>query len=147
MVRVQKPESMAPEFQSITEAMRRTPTSVKSESGTNKNSAASGGCSGIEAKKLKTVSNYQFQTTSNKKKMSLRTKSVMQIRLNYYTDPDPVSGNPPYKSGSKEKLLIKFNFSKFCGKNLLTNMEKQLYIKLTKVPRGQLRSQKSCKDP
>ena len=116
MVRVQKPESMAPEYQSITEAMRRTPTSVKSESGTNKNSAASGGCSGIEAKKLKTVSNYQFQTTSNKKKMSLRTKSVMRIRLNYYTDPDPGSGNPPYKSGSKEKTSQNSIFSKFCGK-------------------------------
>ena len=70
---------------------------------------------------------------------------VMRIRLNYY--PDPGSGNPPYKSGSgsKEKLLIKFNFSKFCGKNVITDMEKQLYIKLAKVSRGQLRSQKSCK--
>ena len=31
--------------------------------------------------------------------------SVMRIRLNYYMDPDPGSGNPPYKfgSGSKEK--------------------------------------------
>ena len=44
--------------------------------------------------------------------------AVMRIRLNYYSDPDPGSGNPPYKSGSgfKEKLLIKFNFLKFCGK-------------------------------
>ena len=69
----------------------------------------------------------------------------MRIRLNYYTDPDPDpgSGNPPYKSGSgsKEKLLIKLK------KSVLTDMEKQFYIKLAKVPRGQLRSQKSCKVP
>ena len=36
---------------------------------------------------------------------TLSRNSVMRIRLNYYTDPDPGSGNPPYKSGcgSKEK--------------------------------------------
>ena len=46
VVHVQKLESMAPEFQSITEVMQQTPTIVTSESGTgtNKNSAAPGGC-------------------------------------------------------------------------------------------------------
>ena len=143
--------------------MRRTPTSVKSESGTNKNSAASGGCSGIEAKKLKTVSNYQFQTTSNKKKMSLRTKSVMRIQLNYYTDPDPGSGNPPYKSGSgsKEKTSQNSIFPNFVEKTYLpiycrtaalykigkgpkrtaeVTEELQSSMRMAKVTGGQLRS-------
>ena len=62
--------------------------------------------------------------------------------LHTNSDPDPGSG-----SGSKEKLLIKFNSSTFCGKNVLTDLEKQLYIKLAKVPRGQLRLQKGCKVP
>ena len=83
--------------------------------------------------------------------LSSLIQSVMLIRLNYYTDPDPGSGNPPYKSGSRIRIqgknLTKFNFSKFCGKNVLTDIEQQLYIKLAKVPRGQLRSQKSCKVP
>ena len=45
------------------------------------------------------------------------------------------------------KNLTKFNFSKFCGKKrtVLTDIEKQLF--LAKVPRGQLRSQKSCQVP
>ena len=71
----------------------------------------------------------------------------MRIRLNYYTDPDPGSGNPPYKSGSKEKTSQNSIFPNFVEKNVLTDIEQQLYIKLAKVPRGQLRSQKSCKVP
>ena len=73
----------------------------------------------------------------------------MGIRLNYYTDRDPeiLHTNP-----DPRKLLTKFNVSKFCGKKhnvltVLTDIEQQLYIKLAKVPRGQLRSQKSCKIP
>ena len=49
----QKGQSMTLEFQSMTEVMR-TPTIVTSESGTNKNSAAPGGCTGIGSKNLKT---------------------------------------------------------------------------------------------
>ena len=67
----------------------------------------------------------------------------MRIRLNYYTDPDPGSGNPPYKSGSRSRIriqgknLTKFNFSKFfLEKNLINDIEQQLrlYIKLANVP-------------
>ena len=39
-------------------------------------------------------------------------QAVMRIRLNNYTDPDPGSGNPPYKSGSKEKTSHKIQFFK-----------------------------------
>ena len=42
--------------------------------------------------------------------------SVMWIRLNYYTDPDPGSGNPPYKSGSKEKTSQNSIFQNFVEK-------------------------------
>ena len=81
----------------------------------------------------------------------------MRFRLNYYTDLDPGSGNPPYKSGLGSQIwiriqgknLTKFNFSKFCRKKRTYRytVEQQLYIKLAKFPRGQLRSQKSCKVP
>ena len=41
----------------------------------------------------------------------LQFPEVMRIRMNYYMDPDPGSGNPPYKSrsrsGSKEKTSQK----------------------------------------
>ena len=76
----------------------------------------------------------------------VRSDSVMWIRMNYYMDQDPeiLHTNPdPVGSGSKEKLLTKFNFSKFCEKmDLLTGFH--LYINLAKVARGRLRSQKSC---
>ena len=76
-------------------------------------------------------------------------KPVMRIRLNYYTDPDPRIRNPPYKSrsGSKEKTSQSSIFPNFVEKNVLNNIEQQLYIKFAKVPREQLRSQKRCKDP
>ena len=79
--------------------------------------------------------------------------AVMRIPLNYYTGPDldPGSGNPLYKSrsqsGSKEKNSQNSIFQNVVEKNVLTDIELQLYIKLAKVPRGQLRSQKSCKVP
>ena len=41
---------------------------------------------------------------------------VMRIRLNYYMDPDPGSGNPPYKSGSKEKTSQNSIFQNFAEK-------------------------------
>ena len=69
------------------------------------------------------------------------------------SDPDPGSGNPPNKSGSgygsKEKPSHKIQFFTILWKKtfLLTDLEQQLYIKLAKVPRGQLRSHKSCKVP
>ena len=62
----------------------------------------------------------------------LQCKAVMRIRLNYYTDPDPGSGNPPYKSGSKENTSHKINFFKILWKKCtyllsLTDIEQQLY--------------------
>ena len=42
--------------------------------------------------------------------------AVMRIRSNYYTDPDPGSGNPPYKSGSKEKTSQNSIFQNFVEK-------------------------------
>ena len=51
--------------------------------------------------------------------------AVMQIQLNYYTDLDPGSGNPPYKSGSGSKKK-KYRY-------LLTDIEQQLYIKLART--------------
>ena len=79
---------------------------------------------------------------------------MMRIRLNYYTDQDPGSGNPPYQSGSgskKKNSDTKFNFNflekSYLVRYLFTDIEQQLYIKLARVPRGQLRSQKSCKVP
>ena len=49
-------------------------------------------------------------------------QTVMQIRLNHYTDPDPGSENSPYKSGSesKEKTSQNSIFQIFVGKNVLT---------------------------
>ena len=65
----------------------------------------------------------------------------MRIWLNYYTDPDPGSGNPPYKSGSgsgsKEKTFSQNSIFKILWKKafFLTDIEQQFYIKLAKVPR------------
>ena len=50
-------------------------------------------------------------------------EAVMRIRLNYYTDPDPGSGNPPYKSGSgsKEKTFSQNSiFQNFVEKSILS---------------------------
>ena len=62
-------------------------------------------------------------------------KSSIQIRIRV-PDPDPM------KKTSQNSI-----FPNFVEKNVLTDIEQQLYIKLAKVPRGQLRSQKSCKVP
>ena len=47
------------------------------------------------------------------------------------------------------KTSHKIQFFKILWKTLylLSDIEQQLYIKLARVPRGQLRSQKSCKVP
>ena len=45
--------------------------------------------------------------------------TVMRIWLNYYMDPDPGSGNPPYKSGSKEKTSQNSIFPNFVEKTYL----------------------------
>ena len=53
----------------------------------------------------------------------VRYQSVMRIPLNYYSDPDPGSRNPPYKSGSgsKEKPSHKIQlFQNFVEKSILS---------------------------
>ena len=57
--------------------------------------------------------------------------------MNYYTDPDPGSENPPYKSGSgsKEKNLSKFNSSKFCGKKRTYRYRTAALYKIGKGPK------------
>ena len=83
----------------------------------------------------------------------------MQIRLNYYTDPDPGSGNPPYKSGSgsKEISYHKIQFFNFFWKKAFLPIalnkigegpkrtaevteELQSSMRMAKVTGGQLRS-------
>ena len=55
--------------------------------------------------------------------------SVMRIRMNYYTDPDPGSGNPSYESGSgsKEKSSHNIQFFKILKKVVLTYRFAALY--------------------
>ena len=71
--------------------------------------------------------------------IGIERTAVMRIRLNYYTDPDP------------RKKPLKIQFLQILWKKTylqsVTDIEQQLYIKLAKVSRGQLRSQKSCKGP
>ena len=90
------------------------------------------------------------------KSVSLSKSMSLSVSMSLSSDADPVellygSGSRIRKSSIQIRIqgknLTKFNFSKFCGKNVLTDIEQQLYIKLAKVPRGQLRSQKSCKVP